>query len=50
MNSVFDKYSTSPRRAFIDQMPSYTPAADAPLHQVAEALWNLAEVVPTKHE
>ena len=50
MNAVFNKYSTSPRRAFIDQMPSYTPAADAPLHQVAEALWNLAEVVPTKHE
>ena len=50
MNAVFDKYSTSPRRAFIDQMPSYTPAADAPLHQVAEALRNLAEVVPTKHE
>ena len=50
MNAVLDKYSTSPRRAFIDQMPSYTPAADAPLHQVAEALWNLAEVLPTKHE
>lgn len=50
MNAVLDKYSTSHRRALIDQMPTYTPAADAPLHQVAEALRNLAEAVPTKDE
>ena len=31
MNAVLDKYSTSHRRALIDQMPTYTPAADAPL-------------------